>query len=90
MFALFDANRLYLNSMEETNQGTIILIFGLPIHALICYYFVHVLNFGVVGLAFAIDITYCLFLLTMTLYCVFTSNTKVRDSWVTPDGEALE
>jgi MATE family multidrug resistance protein len=42
LFALFDANRLYLNSMEETKQGTAILLFGLPMHALICYYFVHI------------------------------------------------
>jgi len=44
----------------------------------------------VLGLAFAIDITYCVFLIVLTLYCCFTSNTKVRESWVTPDGEALE
>ena len=90
LFALFEANRLFLNSMKETQQATTILLIGLPMHVGICYYFVHVLNYGVIGLAFAINITYAGFLLAITLYCVFTRNSKIREAWVTMNSDSLE
>ena len=76
--------------MKETQQATAILLFGLPMHFGICYYFVHVLNFGVIGLAFAINITYTTFLVVITLYCLLTSNSKIREAWVPFSSESLE
>jgi Na+-driven multidrug efflux pump len=76
--------------MEETRQATTILLVGLPLHILYCYYFVFVLNYGVVGLAFAINLTYGSFLVMITLYCSFTRNEKIREAWVVPDAETLE
>ncbi len=76
--------------MKETKQATAILLVGMPLHIFICYYFVHVLNYGVIGLAFAINVTYASFLIVITLYCMLTSNSKIREAWVPFSGESLE
>ena len=78
MFALFDANRLFLNAMEVTQVATAILAVGLPLHVLLANYMIFDLNLGVYGLAYAIDITYTSFFLAITLYSSFTRNPHVR------------
>lgn len=90
MFSLFESNRLFLNSLEETKQATLILIIGIPLHLFVCQFFVFKLGFGVIGLSLAIDCTYTTFLTVLTLYCCFTSNQKIRSAWVAPDSEMLE
>ena len=78
MFALFDANRLFLNAMEVTQVATAILAVGLPFHILLANYMIFDLTLGVYGLAYAIDITYTSFFLAITLYSSFTRNPHVR------------
>ena len=90
MFALFDANRLFLNAMEVTQVATIILAVGLPLHALLAYYMIVELNFGVYGLAYAINITYTSFFFAITLYSFFTRNPHVRKAWFAPTRESFK
>ena len=90
MFSLFEANRLFLNSMEMTKQASTVLIVALPFHIALCCYFVFAKNWGVLGLALAIDITYTLCFLVITGYCIKTKNETVRAAWVTPNEESLE
>ena len=72
MLSLFDANRLFLNGLEVTYVATIILAVGLPFHIGVAYFLVFTLKLGVLGLAFAINITYTSFLTAITLYSCFT------------------
>ena len=90
MFSLFEANRLFLNSMEMTQQASIVLVVALPFHIVLCCYFVFVKNWGVLGLSIAIDVTYTLCFLAITCYCTWTKNEKVRAAWLAPNEESLE
>jgi Na+-driven multidrug efflux pump len=78
MFAMFDANRLFLNAMEVTNVATAILAVGLPLHVLLANYMIFGLDLGVYGLAYAIDITYTFFFIAITLYSTYTRNPHIR------------
>ena len=90
MFALFDANRLFLNAMEVTQIATLILAVGLPFHILMANYFVFGLGLGVNGLAYAIDISYTAFFVMITLYSHFTTNEQIREAWFLPGRESFK
>ena len=90
MFALFDANRLFLNAMEVTQVATVILAFGLPFHILMANYFVIELGLHVKGLSYAIDISYTAFFIMITLYSHFTSNEQIREAWFLPSRESFK
>lgn len=68
---------------------TVIVLIAVPIGATLNYLFVHTFGLGMVGLAISGDIN-CLFLfVSLTLYCHFTSNAKIRQAWSLPDQSSI-
>lgn len=71
MFALFDANRIFLTSFEMTTASTILITISLPMHAIICYSLVHVAGFGLYGLPIAAFINYFNLFVGLTIYSTY-------------------
>jgi len=78
LFGLFDANRLFLNCLNETVVATTLVIIALPVHGLLSYYVVYGLGLGWVGVCVAMFITYFLLFASITIYSSFMKNLEVR------------
>lgn len=84
LFGLFDANRLFLNCLDETTVATTLVIIALPLHGLLSYYMVYSLGMGWVGVNIGMMITYAFLLASITLYSIYMKNPEVREAFVMP------
>lgn len=90
MFGLFDANRLFLNCLDETTVATILVIVALPMHGFLSYYIVHGLEMGWIGVNLSIFITYSFLFVFITLYSTYIKNTDVREAFHAPSMESFK
>ena len=90
MFGLFDANRLFLNCLDETTVATTLVIVALPLHGLLSYYIVYGLGMGWVGVNLAMFITYTFLFVSITLYSSFMKNPDVRKAFHAPNAESFK
>jgi Na+-driven multidrug efflux pump len=87
LFAMVDANRLFLNAFELTRGATIIVVLGLPVHVLLCYSFVFKLGMGVYGVCMAMFINYSSMLLALTTYS--SCQSEISEAWFWPSGDSF-
>jgi Na+-driven multidrug efflux pump len=90
LFGLFDANRLLLNCFGETTVATSLVIVCLPMHALLSYYFVHVIGMGWPGVNLSMFLSYAFLLVAITIFSSITKNEEVRKAWVLPNRESFK
>ena len=80
--ALFDANRTFLNAMNYTFVPTICYCFAVPLHLCSAYLFVYVMDLNIIGICYALNITY--FILFIFLHWYTSQINSIKDAWFYP------
>lgn len=65
-YALFDANRCFLNALNYTVVPTMVQLLGVPLHFFWAQYFVK--QYGMIGVCYAHNITYFTLFAAISLY----------------------
>jgi MATE family multidrug resistance protein len=80
--ALFDANRTFLNAMNYTIVPTACYCLAVPLHILSAYLLVEILKYEVMGICYALNITY--FSLFIFLHVYTSKIDSIKEAWFYP------
>ena len=65
---LFDANRLFLFAVGYNFAPTLVTIFAIPCHFVLCWVFIFILDTGIFGCCYAMVITNGFLMLVLHFY----------------------
>ncbi|POS86817.1 MATE efflux family protein, partial [Erysiphe pulchra] len=80
-YIYFEIMKKYLQAQEIMHAGTYVLLLTSPISALLNYFFVYTLNFGLLGAPIATGIAYWLSFALMLIYTRFFTHTNCWGGW---------